>query len=139
MYKKNRELLIFYIILITITVIGLPLIIREIVSEIKFDPIYKGEFTPEAWEMYPDLRHYMIKDMEKKLDIFNLTYDEIIGILGTNESHSFPPAEGRNGAITYRITEYDRYVGTFLVYHIVISENKRVEEIYRARHSGGGW
>ena len=96
-------------------------------------PIYMGMFTPNAWDAYPDLRHYMIEDMEKKIDILNLTPDEIIDILGTNEAEFYPPGNGERGAIVYRVTKIKRH-SPYTNYFISISENGVVEKTYT--HSG---
>ena len=101
-------------------------------------PIPNTEFTPEAWDAYPDLRHYMIKDMEEKIDILNLTQDEIIDVLGTNAAEIGRPVEGKHGAIIYRIAKINRHFYTFEVYGINISENGTVKDTYITQLSGGG-
>ena len=102
----------------------------------KETPVRITEFTPEAWDAYPDLRHYMVKDMEAKIDFLNLTRDEVLDILGTNAAETFLPAEGKRGPLVYRITKIDRYIGTFNVYYIGISESGDVEETYIEQRSG---
>ena len=44
----------------------------------------RGEFTQRAWDRHPRLRHLMVDDMERTIDLWNLPKDEIIDILGTN-------------------------------------------------------
>jgi len=112
------------------------MLVAEVAGCSKKAPEPITEFTPEVWDTYPDLRHYMVEDMEAKIDILNLTPDEILDILGTNEVKIIPYGEGERGAIIYRITEIGRHVGTLEIYYILISENGDVERTSTKIESG---
>jgi len=47
--------------------------------------IRKGEFISRLWDKYPEYRHFMLEDMERKINIRSLSRDEIIIELGTNK------------------------------------------------------
>ena len=85
---------------------------------IEFAPIFRGEFTPRAWDRHPRLRRWMISDMENSIDIRNLTKDEVIHILGTNDA-SFGISRANQNEyvnISYRIDffrTHTRYIITF--------------------------
>ena len=110
-------LIIFGVIVILITV-------ASIWAHIEYSPIQRGEFSPQAWDRYPQLRHYMVEDMEVKIDIWNLSKSEIISILGTKAADIYEP-----GGISYLISRgfmYNEY------YRIVFTnDNEKVINIYR--------
>ena len=47
---------------------------------------WSGKFDPDTWEKFPKMRHRMIEDMENRIDIYNLTRDEIVEVLGSNSA-----------------------------------------------------
>lgn len=49
-------------------------------------PVLNGEFSLEAWEKYPKLRYKMITDMEAEIDIWNLSREKILEVLGTKNT-----------------------------------------------------
>ena len=44
--------------------------------------IDNSTFSQERWERYPDMRYYMIEDLEKKHTIIGMTEEEILELLG---------------------------------------------------------
>lgn len=46
---------------------------------------YFGNFTPEKWRKYPELRGYMFDDLEKNHKIIGMSKDDAINLLGKPE------------------------------------------------------
>ena len=92
--------------------------------------ILKGEFTQEGWNNYPSFRYKIIDDMEAKINIWNLTANEIIDILGSADSEYYTDdsivyihylIKGK----TYDIPFYDNK----LFYVITFTYGGKVEDI----------
>ena len=105
------------IFLVLLSIILLIAIVAGIFRYIELAPIYRGEFTPEAWEKHPNLRRNMIEDMEEKIDISNLTVYGVIKVLGVNETEIW------EGNIAYRTTSG----GYYLTYWIKFSDEGKVK------------
>ena len=120
--RKTVFLLICTLFLICVA-ISIPIGIRYT----DFNTIRQGEFIFSLWDKYPKFRHYKIKDMEEKIDIWNLSRDEIVEMLGRNnlfegETQISYIIKRRNCILTPKVIEY---------YHIVFADDGRVEDIYR--------
>ena len=105
------------------------LLMTGIILYVEFAPIMRGEFTPEAWARHPTLRYKMIDDMEEKIDIKNLTRDEITDILGTNAVES---SDDGLLVIYYTRKSQSRYNR----YFILFSDDGKVEEAWITLGSG---
>ena len=75
---KHKITSVFILLLMTaIMFFAVTLIIHpELIS------IWQGEFTPEGWNNFPSLRYKIVDDMEEKIDIWNLSKEEIMDMLG---------------------------------------------------------
>ena len=91
--------------------------------------IWKGEFTQEGWSDFSWLRYKIIDDMEAKINIWSLSKEKIIDILG--------PDEGYVGARSNRIISYEirtrapiLIISEFKYYCIKFADDGKVEDIY---------
>ena len=87
-------------------------------------PIRRGEFTSELWDKYPKYRYKMIDDMEKKVDIWNLSQEEIVNVLGTNGVDF-----GSITTIRYYIRDSFLFFPEY--YYIDFSGDGRVVDVFR--------
>ena len=125
--KKNIiAIIIACIIFLMVVTVAIPIGIRY--KEIS--TIRHGKFISSLWDKYPNYRHYMIEDMESEIDIWNLSRDEIIELLGVNgmsatETHIF-----------YTIKRF-RLSSIAEGYGIKFMDNGRVEHTYIYEFTGG--
>ena len=118
---RKKWIIIAIIICLIIIVVGSLMYIR-------YAPLFRGEFTPEAWDRHPTWRHRMIEDMENTIDIWNLSKEEIIDILGTNDAHIMSADYQSQSSIHYSIRS-GRF-GGHRYYIIIFSESGEVENIF---------
>ena len=83
--KKRVLICIICTLCISLLILAITVIIIQINKNRDISIIKQGEFVFSLWDKYPEYRHYMIEDMEEKIDIWNLSRDEIIELLGTND------------------------------------------------------
>ncbi len=79
---KKRRVVIILCVLLAVGIVALC---------IEFVPIYRGEFSPGRLERHPTMRDRMVEDMEQEIDIWNLSRDEIIEIIGPKDPSYLPP------------------------------------------------
>ena len=82
LFILRHKIISLLIILVMISAIYL-LIHPELVL------VWKGEFSQKGWYNYPSCRYRIIDDMEEKIDIWNLTAEEILDILGPADSEFY--------------------------------------------------
>lgn len=121
-FFKHRKM--FWIGLMVLSAAAILLSVAfGLVRYYEFEPIRRGEFSHESWDKYPQYRHYMAEDMEKKIDIWSLSRKEIICVLGTNAA-----SMRESGTIKYKISDgfaFSRY------YTILFTEDdERVTDIF---------
>lgn len=107
--------------LIAITLLILMVIIILWLFSSGYLATMSGEFDSAKWDRYPSMRYKMVDDMEIKIDIWNLTRDEIIIELGTNKYDG--------NSLSY--LRY--YIGKGFLpvyYYIIFSTDGRVAETY---------
>ena len=83
MLKKKSSVVVIVVTSVT-AVISAMLFTLEIVRIKDIYTMHSGEFDARLWERYPEFRHLMVKNMEEKIDIWNVSQEDIVERLGTN-------------------------------------------------------
>ena len=80
---KNKQLTTLAVILLVVIVFCTIIVFAhpELIS------IWKGEFTQEGWNNFSWLRYRIVDDVEVKIDIWDLSKEEISRILGPDEGY----------------------------------------------------
>ena len=129
--RKNKKNIIVVSCLAFVMIVVAAIFIGVKYREIS--TIRQGEFTFSLWDKYSGYRYYMIEDMEKRIDIWNLSQEEIIEKLGTNDMKVFLD-NNNNTCLRYIIKRTRLFVFDFFnieYYYIQFSNDGIVEDVYR--------
>lgn len=129
--RKNKKNIIVVSCLAFVMIVVAAIFIGVKYREIS--TIRQGEFTFSLWDKYSGYRYYMIEDMEKRIDIWNLSQEEIIEKLGTNDMKVFLD-NNNNTCLRYIIKRTRLIVFDFFnieYYYIQFSNDGIVEDVYR--------
>ena len=93
--------------------------------------IWKGEFTQKGWDNFPGLRYNIVEDMETKIDIWNLSKEEIISILEPDDKENVDSNSDDRSFLRYVIRTRSNILITSLIryYCITFTDEGQVDNI----------